>query len=326
MFNFFKKDPYNKKIPDDYKHLLKQHEYEEMLDIILQYFKEKGEPVLKIEDGVVYMDEQDGEDLELKYSLDNLTRKVASAPDEDRESIIYTHFNKAQLDSRPLEYFKTDYDLARQYLKILIKHKSILTEIGSRDIVYKTVLPDTYSILVFDFDDKLEFLYYDAIKEWGKDIDELFEEALCNISGEDIQIFFVDFKKAAEDRLGENVDEDKLPKAYVLTNGDFAAPVMMAPERIAPFAVGKYGSIITIPAKGTAIAAPIDSKEILGYLSVVTELTTQYFEEEPSNITTTVYWYYENGYEAFPERPAEGKQGYLTISAPQKLVQLLNEA
>ncbi len=323
MFNFFKEDNSNK-IPDDYKHLMDQHAYESMLNTIVQYFKEKGEPVLKIENGFIVTIAEDENKQQHQYGLDNLIRAVAAAPKEDKEAVIYTHFNRLYYDMRPLEYFRKDYETAKQHLKILIKHDSILTQKGGKDVVYKVIFPGTCCVLVFDYDNKFTYLYNEMIKEWNKTTDELFEEALYNITREDINVFGLNIN--ADEEHGSNKQpDDENAEAYVFMNGDFAASAIISIEHSAPFAIGKYGSIIAIPAKGAAIGAPINGRDVFKLLSPLSILVLKFFNENQGNITTNLYWYYENKFHLLPETPSKEKEGYMAVLLPHTLLQLLNE-
>lgn len=327
MFNFFKKSPYNKKMPGEYKHLLNQAEFEAMVDIILQYFKEKGEPVIKVEGGYVTTKGEDGKDLPQQFGLDNLVRLVAAAPVADRESVIYTHFNRAYYDMRPLEYFKKDYEAAKQYLKILIKPLGILKQQGGKDVVHKVIFPGTCSVLVFDYDNKFAYLYLEMIKEWGQTVDALFDQALDNISREDISLMGLNIKSGEEEDDTDDNEEASVDvkdqDSFLLINPDFAAPAVCLLEQMAPFAIGKFGSIVAIPSKGYGIALPIKNAEVLKKISPLSIMALKLFNEQPGNITTSLYWYYNNSFQLFPETPSD-KEGYVTVSLPQTLKQLLN--
>ncbi len=309
MFNFFKKSPYNKKMPGEYKHLLNQRAYEAMLDIIFQYFKDKGEQLTKVDNG--YIVTKEGEDaLEFKYGLDNLVRLVAAAPKEDWESIIYTHFNKTSYDSRHMQYYKKDYEAAKPHLKILVKDAAILKTAGAENLVYKIDFPETVSVLVFDYDDKFTYLKEEEITEWDKPAASLFEVAQSNIDEENIEIHQIEYKEGGIE-------------TFAFFNGDFSASYMLNIGQNAPFAIGEYGAVVAIPTKGTAFASPITDKEVIKRVNLMAEPVNKFFEEDPWNITNKFYWYYNNSFQLFPETPSD-KEGYVTISLPQTLKQLLN--
>jgi hypothetical protein len=312
MFNLFKKDNFNRKMPGEYKHLMNQRAYENMLDTILQYFKEKGETVLKVGDGYIFTRVDDGDGLEFNYGLDNLVRLVAAAPQEDKESVIYSHFNKVDYDSKHMLYFKKDYEAAKQHLKILVKPNDLLSQEIGKNIIYQVVFPGTVCALVFDYDEKFAYLDDDDIKEWDKTTDELFYAAQQNINGEQVNVHQIEFE-------GSEIE------VFAFFSGDFSAPFVIDLEQNSPFAIGEFGAMVAIPTKGTAFAAPLGDKEIIKRVELLTDTVQKFFNEDPGHITQSFYWLYEGNFEIFPETPSEEKAGYITISLPFKLSQLLNE-
>ena len=333
MFNFFKKNTPTRKVPDDYKHLVSQADYEAMLDIILQYFKEKGEPVLRVENGYVITNGEEGTDLQHQYGLDNLVRLVAAVPRADRESVIYAHFNKAYYDMRPLEYFKKDYEAAKQYLKILIKPAAILKQPGGNNVVHKIIFPGTCSVLVFDYDNKFAYLYHEMVKEWGKTIDELFAEALDNISNEEINWIGLNLKTGegdGEEEGSEETEEGTLDvekqDAFLFVNPDFGAPAVCLMEQKASFAIGRFGSIVAIPCKRYGVMMPIKDGGDFERVSPLSIIVAKLFNGQPGNITADLYWYYEEQFHLMEETQSADKEGYLAITLPQALIQLLKEA
>lgn len=312
MFNFFKKNRIDKKIPGDYKHLLTQRAYEDILNIIMQYFKEKGEPVVKVENGYVSTKGEGKKGHEFKYGLDNLVRTVAVEPKEDWESVIYTHFNKVNYDNSHMQYYKKDYEAAKEFLKILVKPEDILKQDLGKELVHQIVFPGTCCVLVFDYDNKFTYLLTDEVKEWNKTTAELFKAAQQNINNEDVKAHQLEFKESDVE-------------LYVFFSGDFAAAFVIDLEQNAPFAVGKYGAITAIPTKGTAFAAPVNDKDILKLVNAMTGPVLKFFNEDPGNITPSLYWYYNGRFEMFPETPSKEKDGYVAISVPKNLSSLINQ-
>jgi hypothetical protein len=193
-------------------------------------------------------------------------------------------------------------------------------------------------VLVFDYDNKFAYLYQEMIKEWEKTIDELFEQAMENIGNEEISVVGVTLTTVEEtdeesvetelnDKEENTEDEDVEDQdAFVFMNPDFAATVLSLLEEKAPFAIGEYGSIVAIPCKGYAIAAPINGEEVFDRLGPLSVIVNKFFSEQPGNITTDLYWYYQDEFMLMPEKPSTEKEGYTTISLPPKLLKLLNEA
>ena len=108
MFNFFRRKRFDKKIPADYKHIMDQPGYERMIELVFTYFREKGEKVVALKDGMLTVKDEDGKDL--KYGFDNLVRMLTGTEKEDWESIIYSHFNKINFSDDAYNYFFKDYE------------------------------------------------------------------------------------------------------------------------------------------------------------------------------------------------------------------------
>lgn len=308
MFNFFRKDKFNKKIPTEYSHLINQQQYILLLDIAQQFFKDKGEEVLKIDNGYITAKEEGGE--EMKYGLDNIVRLLSPEPQENWESIIYTHFNKVNSSDSHLVYYRKDYEAVKPFLKVLVKDDAILNHEFAADIIYKVDLPGTCTILVMDYDNQFRYLRKEDIIEWEASIDEIFLAALDNIAEEEVTINQVEHEEAIE--------------MFLFFSGDFSAAKMLQFERNAHFALGKYGSVIAIPTKGTAFVSPINHNNVIGILEILTKPVAQFFNQDPGNITTSIYWYYENTFQQFPETQSD-KEGYITIGIPEALVLLISE-
>lgn len=307
MFNFFKKKV-NKKIPKEYLHLINQQQYANIVDLAIQYFKEKGDEVISLKNGFLCCKNEDGE--EMKYGFDNLVRILAAQPKEEWESLLYTHFNTMNVSDNHWVYYRKDYEAAKPFLKVLIKDEEILQHEFAQNIIYRIDLPETVTVLVMDYENQFRFLQKDDIGEWEKTTEQIFEDALENIAEEDIKINAVEH-------------EDEI-KVFLFFSGDFSAAAMIEFEKNAHFALGKFGSIIAIPTKGTAFVSPIDDENVYGRIEVLTEPVSKFFSEDPGNITTNLYWYYNGKFQKFPETPSE-KQGYISINIPIDLQQLLNK-
>lgn len=307
MFNFFKKNKFNKKIPQEYVHLMNQQQFNILLEIAQQYFKDKGEEVIKIDNGYITAKEEGGE--EMKYGLDNIVRMLSPEPQENWESIIYTHFNKVNSSDSHLVYYRKDYEAAKPFLKVLIKDEAILEHEFAADIIYRIDFPGTCTILVMDYDNQFRYLRKEDIAEWEAGTDEIFLAALDNIAEEEITV--------------NKVEHEGDIEMFLFFSGDFSAAKMLQFERNADFALGEYGSVIAMPTKGTAFTSPINQNNVIGILEVLTEPVSKFFNEDPGNITTSIYWYYQGVFRQFPETPSD-KEGYVTIGIPAALELLIS--
>lgn len=310
MFNFFsnlfRKKKINKKIPADYLHIMDQAGYEKMVDLSLNYFREKGDKVVSLKEGMLAVRDEDNK--ELKYGFDNLVRMLTGAEPSDWESIIYSHFNKINFSDDAYNYFFKDYDHARQYLKVLIKHESIMTNEFAKDLVVRTDFPGTLTVLVFDYENQFRYLKTDEIAEWNLPVETLFAEALNNLSNDELTV-----NKMAHDDGWE---------FFSFFSGDFSASRMIELEKYFEFAVGQYGALVAIPTKGSTFVAPLTDNKVTARIEVIAPLVAQFFEQDPGNITNNFYWIYQGVIESFPTQSSG--DGYVTVKLPQSLVRLLD--
>ncbi len=308
MFNFFGKNRVDKKIPGDYKHIMDQAGYERMVNIVFNYFRDKGDKVISLIDGMLTVKGEDGKDL--KYGFDNLVRMLTGAEYDDWESIIYSHFNKINFSDEAYKYFFKDYEHARQYLKILVKHEAILGNEFAKDLVLRTDFPGTRTVLVFDYENQFRYLKREEVAAWNMSAELLFEEALNNVSEEDVSI--------------NKMEHDDGWEFFSFFSGDFSASRMIELEKYFDFAVGQFGSLVAIPTKGSAFVAPLTDNRVTARIELIAPLVSQFFEQDPGNITNNFYWIYQGAIECFPTQSAG--DGYITVKLPQSLVALLDSS
>jgi hypothetical protein len=306
MLNFFRKKRFDKKIPPDYQHIMDQKGYEKLVDIAMNYFREKGEKVVSLQDGMLTVKGEDGKDL--KYGFDNLVRMLTGAQQDDWESIIYSHFNKINFSDDAYNYFFKDYEHAKQYLKVLVKHEAIMSNEFAKDLVLRTDFPGTRTVLVFDYDNQFRYLKAEEIAEWNLPAAVLFEEALSNVAAEELNI--------------NKMSHDDGWDFYSFFSGDFSASRMIELEKYFDFSMGQFGALVAIPTKGSTFVSPLTDNRVTARIEVIAPLVAQFFEQDPGNITNDFYWVYQGVIESFPTQSTG--DGFVTVKLPQSLVRLLD--
>jgi hypothetical protein len=283
-----------------------QKGYERLINYALNYFREKGEKVIALNDGMLTVKGEDGK--ALKYGFDNLVRMLTGAEEDDWESIIYSHFNKINFSDDAYNYFFKDYDYAKQFLKVLVKHEAIMANEFAKDLVLRTDFPGTRTVLVFDYENQFRYLKMEEIAGWKLPQETLFEEALNNVATEELNI-----NKMAHDDGWE---------FYSFFSGDFSASRMIELEKYFDFCLGQYGALVAIPTKGSTFVSPLTDNRVTARIEVIAPLVTQFFEQDPGNITNNFYWVYHGIIEPFPTESTG--DGYMTVKLPESLVRLLN--
>ena len=302
MFRFLRK----KKIivPDDYKNLISQTDYKTLIEQCLDVLQKLEIEVISHANGdIVYKGKNDKES---HYFLDNLVRRYVQTNEKDKYAEVEAHFKKLQETPHSNEYLFKDYDYAKQFLKVLVKPTDIAPKI--EDFVTRVDYPNLLTVLVLDFEERFHYIRKDEADLWGVDYDDLFKVALNNISQEDIDVR----KHLFDDRFD----------VFVLLSGNFSASISLLISSHLDFAIGKHGSLIGLPTKGTAFIHPITRKDVMDLTTSLYHEMEKFYDEDPGNISMDFYWYDNKGFQMFDS--IWNDDGTLTISMPEDLKILFN--
>lgn len=302
MLKFFRKKKIE--VPDTYKNLIGQSEYEIFVNQCLSVLKDLGVDVIRYENGdITYK----GENEDSHYFLDNLVRKYVQVEKENQLTEIKDHFKKLQETPYAYDYLFKDFDYAKQFLKVLIKPTDINPNID--DFVTRIDYPDLLTVLVLDFEDRFHYIRKDEAILWKVDFEKLFKIALDNISQENVEI-------------RKHLFDDKFD-VFVLLSGDFSASFSLLINTHMDFAIGEYGSLIGIPTKGTVFIHPISSNDFMDMTSTFYQEIEKFYNEDPSNISTNFYWFDKESMKLFNK--TWNDNGTITISMPDELKKIVNE-
>lgn len=302
MLKFFKKKKIE--VPETYKNLIGQSEYEIFVNQCLSVLKDLGVDVIRYENGdITYK----GENEDSHYFLDNLVRKYVQVEKENQLTEIKDHFKKLQETPYAYDYLFKDFDYVKQFLKVLIKPTDINPNID--DFVTRIDYPDLLTVLVLDFEDRFHYIRKDEAILWGVDYEKLFKIALDNISQENVEI-------------RKHLFDDKFD-VYVLLSGDFSASFSLLINTHMDFAIGEYGSLIGIPTKGTVFIHPITSNDFMDMTSTFYHEIEKFYNEDPNNISTNFYWFDKESMKLFNK--TWNDNGTITISMPDELKKIVNE-
>jgi len=303
MLRFFRKK--KTKLPDDYKNLMSQPDYEDFIKRCLNVLHDLGVQVLSYDNGdIVYKGKDDEES---HYFLDNLIRRYVQEDNDNKFSEIENHFKKLQETPHVYEYLFKDFDYAKQFLKVLIKPTDIAPKIDG--FVTRTDYPDLLTFLVLDFEERFHYIRKDEANLWEIDYGDLFKIALHNISQESIDI-------------RKHVFDDKFD-VFVLLSGDFSASYSLLINSHLNLAIGKHGSLIGLPTKGTVFIHPITTKDVMDLTTTLYHEMEKFYNEDPSNISMDFYWYDKNEFKKFDR--LWNDDGSLTISMPVDLKDILSD-
>jgi hypothetical protein len=304
MFDIFKKKKMTS-LPEDYVNLIDEKGYEIFLNKCLQALKELNYKVKSFDNGDIVYEKENS--CEAHFYLDNLLRKYIQADDSEKNKEIQSHFTKLKDQTKAYDYLYKDFDYAKQFLKVLLKADDILP--NNDYFVCQKHYQGILTYLVLDFEEQFHYVEKRKVHLWGINENELFEIAKDNIRKEEIEINQYNY-------------EDKYD-VFVLLNGDFSASYTLLLEQELDFAIGRLGTLVALPTKGTAFLYPIEKDNVLDVIVTIYPSIEQFFNEDPGNITLDFYWYYNGQYQIFEKEPND--DGTITINNPKKLTELFNE-
>jgi hypothetical protein len=168
--------------------------------------------------------------------------------------------------------------------------------------------PKTNTFLILEFEGQFHFIQKDEVIEWNKSENDLFECAIQNLPEDEIEVKEYEFVEKFT--------------VYIFFSGDFSASLMLDLRNRANYTIGKFGTLIAIPTKGTAYAHPIEDSEILELIRILQPTIEKIYNEDPGNVTTNFYWCYDDNIQIFP---TEQSDNGLLISLPKDLIKLINE-
>ena len=304
LFNIFKKQ---KKfdLPEMYNGIISKDEYNIIMEICIKYHNDNELIISKIDEGEIVTD-IDGN--EQHCYLDNLVRVLASNDKTIWNELIYEHFDKLKPNPSALKYLYKDFEYASQFLRVLLKENTFNLGEKVENFVNRIDFPKTNTFLILEFEGQFHFVRKDEIIEWDKTENDLFECAIQNLPEDEIEV--------KEYEFGEKFT------VFIFFSGDYSASLMLDLKNKADYTIGKFGTLIAIPTKGTAYAHPIDTSNILELIEILDPTIEKFYNEDPGNVTTNFYWNYDDKIQIFPSEQSENG---ILISLPKDLINLINE-
>jgi hypothetical protein len=244
---------------------------------------------------------------EAHFYLDNLLREYIKTDEDQRDSKIYNHFVKLRDHTKAYNYLYEDFEYAKQFLKVLLKVDDILP--NNEDFVYQRNYPNLLTFLVFDFEEQFHYVNRKQAQLWKTDEFELFEIAIANVRKETIEI-------------KQYIYHDTC-KVFVLLEDNFSASYTLLIDSELDFAIGRLGTLVAVPTKGTAFLYPIENNDVMHVIETIYPTIEETFTEDTGAISPGFYWYYKGQYHLFEREWNE--DGTITITTPKPLLKLVND-
>jgi hypothetical protein len=293
-------------IPTQYTHLINQEEYTRILEISQDYLSQYGY-INGLENGVILFIDSNSETN--RFALDNLIRKLNGQDSKIWEEMIKEHFYNFFNNSES-KYDFNDLNQIKDILVIRIYPDGYFEAANFQDkIVYRVDFEDTKSTLVYDLPDKFQPVEQSEFKNWNISIESAFKIALDNVNRMDVEISKQNHENGFE--------------LYSFFSGDFSASFLLDLKGNANFTIGKYGSLVSIPTKGSAFVHPINHNDIALVLGDIHDMVIKFYDEDPGPISVNYYWYFHKKFMKFPVTRTE--QGFRTYHLPIELDRIFKE-
>lgn len=303
-FLFRKNNFFDRKRPNFYEGIVTKKEYIKILQMSEREIQRIG-TITSIQAGTIKVTNPENEEEEFTFHLDNLVRKCHYYEETEWSTIIKKHFGRFPIDKHKAKFLAKDFEHAQPLLKVLVRsNKDIPSE-----MVCRVDIPNTQTFLILDYDERFHFLTEDDIKEWQIPISELFAIALANIAIEKIDV-------------EEVIWADKFD-LFSFFSGDFSASFMLDLAKNTPFAIGRFGSIVALPTKGSAFVHPLNGNTISDFINSFDDTFATFHREDEVPVSKDYYWFYEEKFEIIPIIKQPHK---IHIKLPKKLNQLITNS
>lgn len=300
----------DKKLPAHFAGILSDLEYQILLGYVFDYFKKKDLKIRQLKEGIISLqdDKLGGGTGEL--ALDNLIRSCKGNEERSWKEAITQHFDRLLSDGFEVADVMNDFETAKPKLTVRVYGKGIMAkEEAKNHFIWQMKIPGVYSILALNMPTRFQTIIRTDTQNWNKSDEELFEIAQNNANTQDVEIV-----KSPQDNLD----------VLAIFSNDFSATFVLDIEHNLPEAIGKLGSIVSIPTKGTAFVYAIQEATTMVFkaFELIVHQTLEFYQQDPWAITSNIYWFYEGAFYEFPRKETEKGAAY---NFPPKFQAILEE-
>ena len=219
--------------------------------------------------------------IEQKLGTWNLAQGCAQSSKEDWEGIISSHFEKvfhADSESQEYESKKGRFEDIKDQLRLQLYPENYLDGIDIKEeVVYRTDIPGTLSVLVIDLPSNIVTLRRSDANIWNISEDELFQVALSNT------LKSVETEHSVQD--GGEVD------LHVIAGEDILSAVSVFNLKKVKDCVGTHGAIVSIPTRHFIISYPIEDLSVVKAIQAVAVIASGMNQAGPGSLSPLIYWY-----------------------------------
>jgi hypothetical protein len=291
--------------PPSWANFLTAEAYGRFIDLVRAHLQARlGE--VTIQDGVATVAGS-----ETRYGLQNLAQLCHMNDRAHWERIIEGHFEafaRSEAERRELDRVIGDYAAVRHLLAVRLWGADHLPAKNPADVFHRQDLEGISSVLVFDLPSTIQPVMTEEASRWGRDLPELFQDALQNVRGSVTP-------DTSVQKLGENTQ-------VILLSGEshFIATYALLLEDI-PDCVGTHGALVAIPHRHALICYPIEDMQVIHAVTSLIPAVYGMHHEGPGQISPNLYWYDRGEFIHLPYKITNRK---LQFIPPERFVALLN--
>lgn len=299
-------------LPGELEKIVTQEEYVWILTRTLEQLA-PGRDAIRLEGGIIFYT-HDEERYESQLNFTNLVKYLVYEDRPEWPHKISAYIRRLRVDRSVLDPILTSFETAREFLTVRLHTRNMYEDFpgGTEGFLIREAMGGMYAALALDLPEQFHILREKEVESWDIETDELFWTAYAN--------------------LGDKAEGDAAPIKVTFRDADgFSLITLFDRDYAAAFAidfsnhcaawVGKMGSIVAIPTRGSVFIHPIDSPASFNSaFSKIADLTNRFFIKDPGPLTNNIYWFHHNQFEVFPKQ-MEGHA--LTYHIPGRLLAYL---
>lgn len=307
MFSFFKKKTDDNEIPE-WASFFDNKEYSAFINELDNYFKSLNIGY-ELSDGQVEVETN-----EFGFNVLGLINVAQVCKQEEKKyykEIITEHFSamiRANKFDKEFEKIADDFEKVKQYIGVRIYDNEYVAHIGKENTIGKDFAGDIYSMIVFDFPDRVSNIKPDQTKAWNKTTDELFEIGTSNIK--------------AKYPLTITKESFGAFSIWFVQGEHFFTPNIVFDIENRKELIGSKGSLVGLPHRHSAIIYPIENLEVVKAINGLISTIYGMNQEGPGSLSNNLFWYKDKAFTQLPYKIEEEK---LQFFPPDNFAEVLNE-
>ncbi len=282
--------------------------------LVLKYSKghlaERNFQNIRLEDGILKFENKAS--LRVETNFVNLVKTVLCYDRASWQMQTGEFLSKLNSDDGLKHDLFADFGRAKEFLALRLHsmdaYQGGSDKSGILNHFHRIDIPDTYTVLVLDLPQTFHILRRDEASAWQQSEEQLFEVAATNTSNR------ID-KIEARRRDWDGAD------IVTIFDSDYSASYCIDFKYNCESLVGKFGSIVCFPTKGSVFVHFLENAERFNAAyPILVDQTNKFFNEDTGPITRNIYWYFDG---VFVKFEVDIKDAEITYNIPRRLLEML---